>query len=175
MNNRLIQIAQQIANLNKIKFDASVRLANLRSDESARKLFLTPLGGFPGSNTEQRKAAQESTFGSDSALKAITEAIANFQREYDGALANIDSLTDERRALEWTIRAKLVDALAGNSNTSTILEVAFQNDHEFDDSADGKIDQTAFETAEAIAADMDAAPEAKVYQFAQVDDSDLPF
>lgn len=154
--NRLTQIAQELNALYRTKWTLGIRLTNLRKDEEARKLFITPEGGWQGKNAEERKFTENVFCAGDEVLKQIRQMIVVEQNEYDGTLAMIDGLTDERRAFEWTIRAKLVDALAGNNAASNTIESAFKTDQEFDDAAQDEADLASFGLADAVVTEFSA-------------------
>jgi hypothetical protein len=108
-----------------------------------RQRALTPAEGWPGKNDEARKAAREAAFAAD-------DAIANHQVNLAGARerqllldGEVQAVEAERRAAEWRIRERLVEALVqggvAHQSRGDRMESAF------DDVGQQQVDGAAFE------------------------------
>jgi hypothetical protein len=113
MTERMTSIALALAEQRNLLAEAEIRLWQLARDAEARQLALTPADGWPGKNEEQRRAAREQAWSSDPALGQIAAEVERLEPAVLRARAGIAALEDERRALEWQVRARLVAALEG--------------------------------------------------------------
>jgi hypothetical protein len=147
--NRLREIAAELAEVGKHKTDLSLRLSHQRDDLAARQLALIPPEGWPGKNAEERKINEQRAHAADETCCAIQTAVKRVEAELAGAEHLLQTLVDERRALEWQIRARLVDAVIGHvittngngrGNDARVLE-----DTAFDDFADDLADARLIE------------------------------
>lgn len=132
---RLLQISDALAATLKAQTEFEIRLKNQKLDLSARQLALTPVEGWEGKNAEMRELAQKRTYANDEICRRIEAEINGYEEELARLENCIADLTNERRALEWTIRAHLVEALT--SRVITVLESRENvEDTAFDDYAD---------------------------------------
>lgn len=111
---KLSDISARLGELYASRAEARIMDWQNRKDLEARQVALTPTGDdykALGSNDGQRKAALEAIFAADDQLAIVNEALPHIQSDLEIVQAEIDALTDERRAIEWQVRARLVDAL----------------------------------------------------------------
>lgn len=80
-------------------------------DLERRKLDLTPIEGWPGKNEEQRNTARDKTLASDESVKALSQTVAELETRLGLLAGEIEAAEAERRADEWRIRSRLIDAL----------------------------------------------------------------
>lgn len=147
-HNRLTIIALELGALNGTKFTLGVRLAQLREDYEARKMAITPGGGWQGKNAEERKFAESIACAADEVLKKISDMMTIEQHEFDGTIITMENRQTERRALEWTLRAKLIDALAGNYSASEAIALTIAEEKEADIAMQDAADEMAVAAAE---------------------------
>jgi len=143
--NRLSAIAHELSAIGSTKTDLSLRLSNQRDDMNARQLALIPPEGWSGKNAEERKINEQRTYAADETCQVIQTAIKSFEAELAGAEHAIQTLVDERRALEWQIRARLVEAVIGHVITTQNgngrgKDARVLEDTAFDDFADDLAD-----------------------------------
>lgn len=91
----------------KVRLSASIHQADLE----ARKLFLTPIGGWDGKNEGERKTSAESTFAGDKVCQALRETLTGEATEMSKLEGSLGDLEAQRRGLEWVITYRLVNAL----------------------------------------------------------------
>ena len=128
---RLLEIAQALAVLRRGLKDHQIELAHWEADIAGRQLYLTPPDGWPGKNAEQRDAARDQAFAADGQLKEQRARRDDLRRAVADLEIQITALEDERRAWEWAIRDRLVEALSGRRNGREAVEQTA-----FDDGAD---------------------------------------
>lgn len=80
-------------------------------DLERRKLDLTPVEGWPGKNEDARTLARDKALAADESVKALSQTVAELETRLGLLAGEIESAEAERRAEEWHIRAKLIDAL----------------------------------------------------------------
>jgi hypothetical protein len=76
---------------------------------AGRMVAIIPEGGWPGKNEAERNAARDKAVLEDAYLgeqKAQRYELKSFEAVLTGGIAALDA---ERRALEWSIRERLVD------------------------------------------------------------------
>ena len=135
---RILAIGAELSELLEARAATSLLEWQAGNTAAARRLELTPAGGFEGKNEELRRLAAEKVFSDDELLQEILadERQAHLELvETDGRIAALEA---ERRALEWQIRAELVTALYrksvhGNGNGAV-------EDAAFDDAALDQVD-----------------------------------
>ena len=91
----------------KVRLSASIHQADLE----ARKLFLTPLGGWEGKNEGERKVSAETTFAGDKVCQGIREILTGEATEMSKLEATMANAEAQRRGIEWVITYRLVNAL----------------------------------------------------------------
>lgn len=128
---RLLEIAQALAVLRRGLKDHQIELAHWDADITARQLYLTPPEGWPGKNEAARDAARDKAFADDPQLKEQRARRDELRRVAADLEIQITALEDERRAWEWAIRDRLVEALSGRRNGREAVEQTG-----FDDAAD---------------------------------------
>jgi len=113
MNNteRMLDLAAQLAALYKTRAELTLREWQYGKDAEGRKLYLAPAEGWPGKNAEERKTAMERYFAADEVLGKIEAQADQVHVELVQCEALIAGLEAERRALEYTVKAGLVEAL----------------------------------------------------------------
>ena len=122
----LIQIADDLAARYETRAKTSLIQWQANRDIERIKLSLTPPDGWPGKNEEQRRTAAEKAYAEDDTLQA---ALIQYNTAYKALIeldAEIAGLEARRKALEWTIRAQLVEALRRDGITVKPLEDPFQ-------------------------------------------------
>ncbi len=145
MKDQLLPIARQLAKLYKVRAGAMNARRQLERDIELIKVDKSPIDGWPGKNAEERKLAQEKAFLADQDITRIDNMIDDCLEELSEATGQIEALEAERRAIEWSIRDSLVDALMRRHIQSDNLQV----DGVFDDVADA-------ETMNEVAGDINA-------------------
>lgn len=116
--NRLFELAEDLAANQTAKTDLAIRLSRQRTDLEARKLALIPAEGWPGKNAEERKINEQRTYAADEPCQKIKEEINSLEEEILQLDNIVQTYVDERRAIEWQIRAALVEAITGNVITT---------------------------------------------------------
>lgn len=132
MSNQLLPIARQLADLYKVRAGAINTRRQLERDMELVKVDKSPADGWPGKNAEERKLAQEKAFLADQDITRIDNMIDDCLEELAEATGQIEALEAERRAIEWSIRDGLVDALMRRNIQSNHQSI----DGSFDDVAD---------------------------------------
>lgn len=136
------QLGMFAEKIGKTKRDLALcrgRQYELKASIEGRTNYITPAEGWPGKNAEAREKAQRDAVHQD-------EPIQKMQGELDVAIQSemvLTAILEEaeagRRALEWEIRLRLVNALEGRRN-STEADPA---ESAFDDVADEVVLATA--------------------------------
>lgn len=131
---RLLDIAKSLAELRPALKSAQIELSHWEADIAARQIFLTPADGWPGKNEAARDTAAAKAFDADPQLAEQRARRDALRRGVAGLESQIEALEDERRAWEWAIRDRLVEALSGRRNGREAVEQTA-----FDDGADGAL------------------------------------
>ena len=113
-NARMLTIAEALGAYYRERAGLSLREHQLDQDAEARRVYMTPVEGWPGKNAEQRDTARLAAELQDETLQKIAAELAEIKADASRDDAIVASLEAERRALEWQIRARLVDALSAN-------------------------------------------------------------
>lgn len=116
METTLKKIASDLGELYRLRQLNELRAWQLEQDLAARKVYLTPVDGWPGKNAEQREIEAQRVFGQDGTCQQIGQAISDLREDAAEVTGHIEALEAERRAAEWAIRGRLADALAGRMN-----------------------------------------------------------
>lgn len=122
----LIQIADDLAARYETRAKTSLIQWQANQDIEKIKLVITPPDGWPGKNEEQRRTAAEKVFAEDDGLQAAIIKGDTAYRALIALDAEIAGLEARRKALEWTIRAQLVEVLRKEGITVKPLEDPFQ-------------------------------------------------
>lgn len=127
-----LQLAQARANLRSAKdeFDIVVALSEQRAIEAA--------GGSIGRNEEERKRNLRIALANDGSYGNALMELREAEAEVDRQEALLEGARDARRYDEWTIRARLIDALVGTDIPSDSSDPA--GDAAFDDAMLWRID-----------------------------------
>jgi len=138
---RLSEIAEQLGQLYQTKNSTALIQWQAKQDLEGRMLFLVPKDGWEGKNQEQRDLARDRMFTADETILAINKQADDAYRALSVIEGLIAALEAERRALEWQIRDRLIDALQARrvQVSGPVAETAF------DDAADQVLDGQAFE------------------------------
>ena len=132
MSSQHNQLAAQLGKLYRERKQKSLAMAHCDEDMEARELAMTPAEGWSGKNEEARKAARAIAMSSDDTCKAIRAVKVKLRDE----LADLDGLVDElesqRRGLEWTVRERLAQAMAGRREAPGPVEDAAFDDAPLD-------------------------------------------
>ena len=123
---KLLEIAKTLSELYDTQ--AQTRLIQWQANQDIEriKLHLAPAEGWPGKNEEQRRTAAEKAYAEDDALQAAIIKGDTAYRAIVALDAEIAGLEAKRKALEWTIRAQLVDVLRRDGITVKPLDDPFQ-------------------------------------------------
>jgi len=111
--NRLFEIASALGQLYQTRAQTNLLKWQAEQDIHARQLELTPADGWPGKNAEQRDVARDQTFAEDAQLQEAVKKANDAHRALIELEARIQALEAERRAAEWSIRLRQVEALEG--------------------------------------------------------------
>lgn len=160
--NRLSDISSEFAATLKVKTDLSIRLKNQRLDLEARQLAMVPTDetgktGWPGKNEGERAINEKRAYLTDPTCQRIQAEINGYEEELLRVEDCLSNLHNERRALEWQIRARLVDAVLGNVVTmqgdlTHVEDTAF--DDVLDDIADRELEEQFSDPANGHMADI---------------------
>lgn len=137
MTTRLIEISIELGKLYELRAVAGLKEWSAGQDVSARQLELTPDPDEYkklGSNDTARKTALDKIFAEDKELNGFLDAQDQSHEETILVDADIQKLEAERRALEWSIRGQLVDALRAKQ---------VDNNHRGDPAGDNAFDNVA--------------------------------
>lgn len=151
--NELIAIGKELAELYAQREHGKTIEWQLGQEFDNRRMELYPQpDGYPGKNAEQRDAARHFVEAADETLTRIKDDQAAMKDKLSKVEAAIQSLEANRRALEWSIRASLINALA-------YKQIIISGDngyaHEFDDVSDDRL----IEEAEQLALEAEAVGE----------------
>jgi hypothetical protein len=111
MENRILTLAKLIGESQALLAKSRIITAKLQADMEARKLFLAPMEGWPGSNEGARKLSAETTFAADKVCISIREVMTTEITAMAENEAYLATLEAERRGYEWVITNRLIDAL----------------------------------------------------------------
>lgn len=137
---RLNDIAKELSTEYSDRQQISLLMSHIQQDLAARVLNMTPPEGWPGKNAEQRDQARDVAIRDDEACQEMKGILRNLEQELALTSASIETLEAERRGWEWTIRARLVDALGRvESNGNAPVD-----ERAFDDVSQQQADNQAF-------------------------------
>lgn len=142
--NPLRQIASHLSQAFADKVALNIRLSNQKQDLEARKVALAPPDGWEGKNAELRELAQKRAYATDPVCRQIETEIRRLEDALGLAETALETATNQRRAEEWIIRARLLEALMGNVVTvqgdpTRVEDTAF--DDFLDDVADRALEE----------------------------------
>lgn len=107
----LPEIAGTLAELYKLRAARNIDAWKVNQDISRRELSITPVEGWEGKNTEQREVSKLRAFAADAELVELSAVAMQHKATLEQIEADIAGLEAERRALEWSIRQQMIDAL----------------------------------------------------------------
>jgi hypothetical protein len=136
-NTRLLEIARAIAGLLEEQANCIGLMDDSKRKIEARKLELTPDAGWEGKNAESRELMAIKTFAADETIRKLQALLVEVTDKMNQANWRIEALRDERRALEWGIKADLVNVLAHR-------QIPADNGAEFDAVAEQAVEQQAW-------------------------------
>jgi hypothetical protein len=136
---RLVALYTERALINKQIYDHEQAI-------EARKSSLTPAEGWPGKNEEARKAARDAAFAADDALALHQRQAAELRGRLIILQADVEGVEAERRADEWRLRERLVEALL---QRGVQPQSAARVENAFDDTAQAATDQALTDAAQA--------------------------
>jgi len=146
--NELIEIGNKLATLYARRERYKPLDWQLTQEFENRRMALYPQpDGYPGKNAEQRDAARYFVEIDDDELTRIRYDQATMRDKLATIEGELQALEANRRALEWSIRANLINALAYKHVTIT----SSGYDHEFDDVSDDALLEDAEELAQEAA------------------------
>jgi hypothetical protein len=88
-----------------------VRVGHMKEDFERRVEQLTPIEGWPGSNTQVRDAAKAKAVLDDDTCQALRTDIRNGETRLAALTADQVAFEIERRDREWGIRRELIDVI----------------------------------------------------------------
>lgn len=170
MTRSLHEIAAELAEKRQIKAQTEMLKWQAGKDMEARLIELTPPEGWPGKNDGQRAAAKAKALAADDAYMTASDQADMATGALIELDAQITALEDERRAAEWEIRLRQVQA----------LEAQIQGDRRSPDGQlfDGQLQRQVDEQALGQPVDyseFEPAPPAATYQMFQPDPDEIPF
>lgn len=141
--NRLRQIATNLSHAFADKVAINIRLSNQKRDLEARQLAITPAEGWEGKNAELREAAQKRAYAADPVCLQIEAEMRLLEFALGLAETALETAHAERRAEEWLIRCRLLEALTGNlatfqEDTTRVEDTAFED--VLDEIADARLE-----------------------------------
>ena len=125
------ELAAQLGRLYRERRARQAALAHCEEDLSGREAAVTPADGWPGKNEEARKAARLAALAGDETIRAIRANQSKLRDELAELEGIVDEMEAQRRGLEWDVRERLAQALAGRHEAAGPAE-----DAAFDDGAD---------------------------------------
>jgi hypothetical protein len=155
MDNRLIAIAAELGKLYEQRANLSFTRWSIGQDIERRKAEIIPADGWPGKNSEERKAAEARAQNADAKLAELDKSTWETEQGMFTVIGNIERLEAERRGLEWSIRGKLADAVHGKGDDT------HKPDREFDTEIGEQAWERALEYAREhgpVAPDTDELP-----------------
>lgn len=111
--NKFLEIGHQLSQLDRQLAIYKLNLDHAIEDIAGRALAITPDGGWPGKNEGERKTASDKAFAADETIQKLLDLKRVAEDNVISTQAQIDALEDERRALEWTVKATYVMQYAG--------------------------------------------------------------
>jgi hypothetical protein len=102
--NRLFSIYEELADLAETKLDLRSAIDRIEKDIAIREAFIIPAGGWPGSNADSRKTAQQAARAADEELKYLENEMEMCKADMLRVDMERDNLIAERSAWEWSIR-----------------------------------------------------------------------
>jgi hypothetical protein len=126
MDNRLIAIAAELGMLYQNRANLSFTRWSIGQDAERRKAEIIPADGWPGKNSEERKAAEARAQHNDAKLQDLDKSTWETEQGIFTVIGNIERLEAERRGLEWSIRGKLADAVHGKGDDTHKPDQEFQ-------------------------------------------------
>lgn len=107
----LVDIAAALTEKYYLRVEEKIIAAQWEITISQLKLALLPADGWPGKNAEARELARDLAYAQSVDLVEAARGLMTVQHAIARIDAAVDGLEADRRAIEWTIRARLVDAL----------------------------------------------------------------
>ncbi len=114
-------------------------LWKLRRQIEERISAIMPAQGWEGKNAELREQAQRAAVAADPKMKELQQLLEAATEAESRYGAMIESLSDQRRAMEWVIRLEIVDVLRGKENSRK----ADPTEHVFEAAQDAQALDTA--------------------------------
>lgn len=155
--NPLRQIASHLSQAFADKTDLNIRISRQKRDLEARKVALVPPEGWDGKNAELRELAQKRAYAADPTCQQIESEIRRLEDALGLAETALETATNQRRAEEWIIRSRLLEALLGNvvtvqNDQTRVEDTAF--DDVLDDIADRDLEEQFSDPANGHVADI---------------------
>jgi hypothetical protein len=136
---QLTTIAANLGRLYTDRVALGIAISQLERDAEARRVQLAPPDGWPGKNAEARDLAERLAYAQDAALETLSHELLTKRNNLAVIEGQIAAMEAERRALEWQVRARMIDALATQHTApprgDALIEAAF----------DTRTDQQLFE------------------------------
>lgn len=117
MDEKLLEIADTLGDAYQERGVVLACEYNVKTDVKTREIELTPTGDdykALGKNEADRKNALEQVFAQDGVLNQLNAQLDKYKVQLISLTERINGLEAERRAIEWSIRAAMVDALNAN-------------------------------------------------------------
>lgn len=111
--NKFLTIGHQLSTLDRQLAIYKLNLDHHIEDIAGRALAITPDGGWSGKNESERKTASDKAFAADETIQKLLDLKREAEDNVMTTQAKIEALEDERRALEWTVKATYVMQYAG--------------------------------------------------------------
>jgi hypothetical protein len=108
--NQLFEIASALGELAHARYELRNELTAIENAVKARKAAITPPGGWPGKNPDERKAAELAAVSTDETLTLLLSQKDDVEDELALSEADREALIAERDAWQWTIRDREVAA-----------------------------------------------------------------
>lgn len=135
------ELAGQLGRLYRERKAKAVALDHCADDLAGREAAIVPAEGWPGKNDDARKSARLAALAADETLKAIRANQSKLRDDLADIEGQIEDLEAQRRGLEWTVRERLAEALAGRRETRASVE-----DAAFDEAPVGAVVEEALPT-----------------------------
>lgn len=108
---RMAEIAAQLGEEYRRRAEIQIDIVELQASIAGWQLKLVPPAGWTGSNQTARDVARDQAYRADPDLVVLTEELSAGEAWIITHNARIAVLEAERRALEWSVRARLAQAL----------------------------------------------------------------
>lgn len=102
--NRLFEISEKLGEIARQRFELKQKLVVVDRNLVSYERSLIPAGGWPGSNADQRKAAELAVKEADIPLRDLHDEKSLYEDQLASLEVDREALILEKEAWQWTIR-----------------------------------------------------------------------